>query len=344
MKKILLIIILIILLVSGYFAWLVFGPNVNAPTNKYLYIKNTDNYEAVLNKLTSEGIIKPNFVWNKLIDRAKYKSNIKPGRYEIKAGTSMYALVKTLKAGKQTPVKFTINKLRLKEQLAAKIAASFDTDSITVINFLNNPDSLANYGLDSNTVMTAVIPNTYDINWNNSPKKIFTRLFDEQKKFWNETRIAKAKAKNLTAKQAYIIASIVEEETNASSDKPLIASVYTNRFNKGEKLQADPTVKFAMKDFGLKRILYKHLEYASPYNTYRNVGLPPGPICTPSTKTIDAVLDAPQTDYMFFVAKPDLKGYSNFATNYQQHQIYAKQYQQALDSLIRAKQQANQNQ
>jgi UPF0755 protein len=130
----------------------------------------------------------------------------------------------------------------------------------------------------------------------------------------------------------------VEEETNKLKDKGLIASVYINRINKGMRLEADPTVKYAMRDFGLKRIMYGHLNYASPYNTYQNQGLPPGPICTPSAETIDAVLDAPQTDYIFFVAKPDFNGYSNFAATYEEHLKYAKEYQLALDELIRKKQ------
>ena len=143
----------------------------------------------------------------------------------------------------------------------------------------------------------------------------------------------------LTPKQVYILASIVEEETNKQEDKGKIASVYINRMKKGMKLAADPTVKFALKDFALKRIYHKHLAIESPYNTYQITGLPPGPICTPSIKTIDAVLNSPETDYLFFVARSDFSGYSDFASSYQQHEAYAKAYQQALDSLVRSRQQ-----
>ena len=242
-----------------------------------------------------------------------------------------------LKAGKQSPVRLVINKLRLKEDLAGKIGKTFEIDSLEAINFLSNKDSIAAYKLDDNTLLSAIIPNTYELNWNTSFKKVFSRLKSEQEKFWNADRTQKAKAKNLTPLQAYIIASIVEEETNKADDKPLVASVYTNRFIKGEKLQADPTVKFAKKDFLMTRILFSDLKFESPYNTYAHAGLPPGPICTPSTKSIDAVLDAPKTDYMFFVAKPDFKGYSNFAVTYAEHQVFARAYQQALDSLIRSR-------
>lgn len=243
-----------------------------------------------------------------------------------------------LRSGKQVPVNLVITKLRTKEDLAKKIAAGFETDSTTVINFLNDEQALRQFDVDTNTVMTDVIPNTYTYQWNTPVKNIFIKLDKEEKKFWNEERLEKARRLQLTPKQIYILASIVEEETNKTEDKGKIASVYINRLRRGMKLAADPTVKFAMRDFGLKRIYHKHLEFSSPYNTYVNTGLPPGPICTPSIKTIDAVLDSPDTDYLFFVARSDFSGYSNFASSYQQHKIFARSYQQALDSLIRSRQ------
>jgi UPF0755 protein len=185
--------------------------------------------------------------------------------------------------------------------------------------------------------MTLIIPNTYLFWWNSSVKNIFDRFATQKKNFWEGKRTAKAAALNLSPEQVYTMASIVEEETNQPEDKGKIASTYINRLSRGMKLEADPTVKFAMRDFGLKRILYGHLAYPSPYNTYQQTGLPPGPICTPSINTIDAVLDAPKTNYLFFVAKPDLRGYSNFAETYPQHLAFAKAYQQALDSLMKVK-------
>ena len=317
--------------------WNIFGPTVNAPEKKYFIIKNGATYEDVVTNLETEKITKAGFFFNTLIGQANYKANIKPGRYEIKDGSSLYALVKMLKSGRQAAVKLIINKLRTKEDFAGKIGNNFECDSLQAIRFLNNNDSVITFGLDTNKIMSAIIPNTYEINYGSTIRSILTKLKAEQDKFWNESRIAKANAKKLTPTQIYILASIVEEETNASSDKPLIASVYKNRFFTGQKMQADPTVKFAMKDFAIKRVLLKHLEYPSPYNTYKNVGLPPGPICTPSVKTIDAVLDAAETNYMFFVAKPDLKGYSNFAVTYAEHLVFAKQYQTALDERAKVK-------
>jgi UPF0755 protein len=337
MKKVAFYILLLILAIAAWLGWQVFGPTINAPSGQYLYIKTGTNYNQVLSQLQQQDIIRGTRVFKVLADAAQYPKQVKAGRYFIKDGMSMFNLVRMLKSGKQTPVKLVINKLRTKEDLAKKIGQQFECDSLQVIQFLNNNDSLLSFQLDSHTVMTAVIPNTYLLNWNGSFKKLFTRLHDEHKKFWNDTRLKKAEAKHMSPAQVYSMASIVEEETNKKSDKSLIASVYINRIQRGMKLEADPTVKYAMRNFGLKRILYGHLQYPSVYNTYQQLGLPPGPICTPSIETIDAVLDAPATNYVFFVAKPDFNGYSNFAATYTEHLVYAKQYQDALDKLLLTK-------
>ncbi len=334
MKKILAFVVLLIVVVGLYAAWSIFGPTVSAPEGKYFYIRSGSNYQQVKADLLEQQIINGSFFFNQLVKQARYSNNVKAGRYEIINGMSNYNLLKMLKRGRQSPVKLVINKLRTKEDLAKKIGQQFETDSLQAIQFLSNNDSLQQYGLDSNTAMTAVIPNTYLVYWNTPFPKIFSKLKDEEEKFWTKERRQKAAAKNMTPKQVYTMASIVEEETNKLKDKGLIASVYINRLKKGMKLEADPTVKYAMRDFGLRRILYGHLRYASPYNTYQQKGLPPGPIATPSAETIDAVLDAPETDYIFFVAKPDFNGYSNFAATYAEHLQYAKAYQQALNELI----------
>ena len=336
-KKIIYSLLLIILAGGGFIGWKVFGPTINAPEKKYFYIKTGDNYQEVKADLHDLKIIPGKFWFNQVAKKLNYPKTVKAGRYEIKNGMSLFSLIRMLRSGNQVPVNLVINKLRTKEDLAQKIAANFECDSLSVISFLNNTDSIGKYNLDSNTLMTGVIPNTYSILWNTSPAKIFKKLYTDQEKFWNNERRKKAAALNMTPKQVYTMASIVEEETNKEEDKGKIASVYINRIETGMKLEADPTVKFAMKDFGLKRIFHNHLEYPSPYNTYRQTGLPPGPICTPSSKTIDAVLNAPQTNYIFFVAKPDFNGYSNFATSYAEHLVFAKAYQNALDSLIKAK-------
>jgi UPF0755 protein len=336
-KKIIYTIVTLLLLAGGFTGWKIFGSTVNAPEKKYFFIKSGDNYELVKNALADAKIISSPWWFSQVAEKLNYPKSVKAGRYEIKNGMSIYSLVSMLRSGNQAPVNLVINKIRTKEDLAQKIGKTFECDSTTMISFLNNNDSIKKFGLDSNTLMTAIIPDTYSITWNTSPLKIFKKLQGDQQKFWNDERKQKAASLNMTPQQVYTMASIVEEETNKEEDKGKIASVYINRIETGMKLEADPTVKFAMKDFGLKRILLAHLSYPSPYNTYQHIGLPPGPICTPSSKTIDAVLNAPQTNYIFFVAKPDFNGYSNFAATYTEHLVFAKAYQHALDSLIRAK-------
>lgn len=333
---------ILLILVIGYLGWVLFGPTINEPEGKYFYIHTGSGYQGVKDSLTEKKIIPGTFWFDKVASFLNYDKGVKPGRYRVNEGMSLIHLVRMLRSGNQSPVNLVITKLRTKEDLARKLGSNFECDSLSVIRFLNSNDSLSKYLLDSNTAMTAVIPNTYTLKWNNNVSTLFKRLYTEQQKFWTEKRKAKAGALGLTEKEVYTLASIVEEETNRKEEKGNIASVYINRMRTGMRLGADPTIKFAMKDFGLKRIYFKHLTYPSPYNTYRNAGLPPGPICTPSINTIDAVLDAPSTGYLFFAARSDFSGLHNFATNYEDHKKFARAYQQALDSIIRLKQQ-NQN-
>ena len=326
-------ILIIVLLIGAYAAWQIFGPTVSAPESKYFYIKTGTVYSDVRQSLIDQKIISSTYFFDLVSKQLKYQRLVKAGRYQVKSGTSIFRLLRMLRSGNQAPVNLVINKLRLKEDLAQKIAANFECDSASIMEVLTDVKTLQKFNVNDNTLMTVVIPNTYSILWNTSAKKIIDKLYSEKEKFWNAERLNRAKDLNLTLEQVYTMASIVEEETNKEQDKGLIASVYINRINTGMKLQADPTVKFAMKNFALKRILLKHLNYESPFNTYINTGLPPGPICTPSTKTIDAVLNAPQTNYIYFVARPDWSGLSNFCESYTEHLVNAKNYQHFLDSV-----------
>lgn len=333
MRKFFLILFLLLLAVGAFVAYKIIGPAINNPDKKYLYIPTGATYQQVKDSLAKNGILDGFFWFDKVAGIGKYPQHVKAGKYKVPDGMSLYHLVKKLRSGRQEPVNLVITKLRTKEDLAKRIGKLFETDSLRAIAFLSNNDTLQHFQLDSNTVLTEVLPDTYTFFWTSSMHDIFNKLARYHDKFWNEERRAKAAQLGFSPKQIYIIASIVEEETNKQDDKGKIASVYMNRLKKGMRLEADPTVKFALKDFGLTRIYHKHLDAGSPYNTYRNAGLPPGPICTPSLKTLDAVLNAPQTDYIFFVAKPDFSGYSNFSSNYNQHQVYANLYRVALDSL-----------
>ena len=326
---------LIILLVAAFFAWRIFGSNTFFEENKKaFYIKTGSDFYDVERELGNEKIIENTRSFRLMAKFTGYINHVKPGKYVFEKGSSIYSVLNTLKAGKQATVNFTVTKLRTNQDLATRLSNSFESDSLAVIKLFSDNDSLKQFDLDTNTAMTIIIPNTYTFFWTTPISKVIRRLQDEQKKFWNEERQAKAAALGLTYRQVYTLASIVEEETNKEDDKGKIASVYINRIQKGMNLGADPTVKFALKDFGLKRIYQKHLLVESPYNTYRNTGLPPGPICTPSIKTIDAVLNAPATGYLYFVAKAELDGYSNFASTYDEHLRYAKAYQRALDTLM----------
>lgn len=336
-RKIIYGFIITLVAAGSFLAWKVFGPSISVPEGNYFYIRTGSTYAEVKQALVDKKIVNSEFFFSQVSERLHYPKSVKAGRYEIKKGMSLFNLVRMLRSGQQTPVKLVINKLRLKEDLAAKIAANFECDSISVINFLNNPDSIKQYQLDSNTLLTAIIPNTYNVFWNTPPGRIFRKLFNEQEKFWTEERKKKAALLNMTPVQVYVMASIVEEETNKEEDKGKIASVYINRIETGMRLEADPTLKFALRNFGLTRILNIHKEVVSPYNTYKNFGLPPGPICTPSAKTIDAVLNAPQSNYIFFVARPGYSGYSDFSATYAEHQVYAKAYQEWIAAEQKAK-------
>jgi UPF0755 protein len=329
-KKIIFGVLAVILLIMGFAAWNFLGPTVHTPEKKYFYISTGETYEGVKAGLHDLKIISSEtwFAWaSKLIGYNK----VKPGRYEIKKGMSLTGLVRMLRNGQQSPVNFVITKIRTKEVLASKIGAAFECDSLQMINFLNSPDSLNEYALDTNTVMAAAMPFTYTLKWNSTAGKIFEQFYTAYKTFWTDKRKQKADSLRLSPVQVSALASIIDEETNSATDKPNVASVYLNRIKMGMPLQADPTLKFALRNFGLKRVLNVHKEVPSPYNTYTNKGLPPGPICTPALETIDAVLNSPNTGYVYFVASSAFDGTHIFTINYADHMKYARIYQQELN-------------
>ncbi|RYG05984.1 MAG: endolytic transglycosylase MltG [Chitinophagaceae bacterium] len=331
-------ILVLILLAGAAVAWrfLLSNTRFNQKSSN-LYIRTGEaTKEAVLKSLDT--IISNPGSFDLVANRLDVWDNLTPGKYEIKKGTSLLTLARMLRNHQQSPVNFTITKVRTKEGLAGMIGKKFECDSLSAINYMNNQDTLAFYGLDSNTIITAVFPNTYTYFWNSTPSIVFRKFFSEYKTIWNEDRKTKAAKLGLSPTEVYILASIVEEETNAKSEKDTIASVYRNRIKKSMRLGADPTVKFALRDFSLKRIYEKHLAVVSPYNTYRVFGLPPGPICTPSLETLDEVLNSPETEYLYFVAKADLSGTHLFAKTYNDHLKFAKMYRQTLDSLQRSRQ------
>lgn len=314
-------------------AYLLMGPNTRSfGDKKYFYIPTGSRYEDVLKGLKDQEIISSPSTFNIVARQLDYPARVKAGRYEIRKGMGNLEIVRILRSGKQSPVRLVINKLRLKEDFIRLVSSNLEADSIAMRAIMEDPVYLRQFGLDTTTVMSAILPNTYEFYWNTSAGKVFEKIQDAYENFWNETRRQKASALNLTPVQVTVLASIVEEETNRNDEKPVIASVYLNRLRTGMKLGADPTVKYALKNFALRRIYNVHTEFDSPYNTYRYYGLPPGPICTPSAKSIDAVLTPAETDYLFFAAKPDGSGYHSFAVTFKEHLDNARAYQKGLNA------------
>ena len=332
MKRFLLLVLLVFLLALAFVGWRIFGPGTAFSGDSYaLYVRTGMTYDQLRNLLQKDTVIKSPFFFNWVAARMDYPAGLKAGKYELRKDMSLFNILRILHNGRQTPVHLVILKFRTLEGLAGAVGKKFECDSDGIAAFIHNNDSLRPFGVDTNTVLTIVMPNTYTYFWNTPPSTIFKKMYTSYKTWWTPDRVQKAAAKGLTPTTATILASIVEEETNAQPDKGKIASVYLNRLAKGVKLGADPTIKYAMREFELKRIYDKDLKIESPYNTYIHDGLPPGPICTPSTQTLNAVLNAPETNYLYFVAKPDNSGYSNFATTYKEHLQNAKAWQDWLD-------------
>lgn len=240
-------------------------------------------------------------------------------------------VARMLKLGLQTPVRVTINNVRTRAQLAGKLARQIEADSATIVAALTDPATARKAGFDSVTLFSMFIPDTYEFYWTVSPAQFIERMRREYDRFWTPQRDAKRQRSGLSRLEVMTLASIVYEETRQSDEMPRIAGVYINRLRKGWPLQADPTVKYALQEFGLRRILHRHLKYPSPYNTYINKGLPPSPICMPGRNAIDAVLDFERHDYMFFCARPTFDGYHNFARTLREHNANARAYSAELN-------------
>ncbi len=329
MKRLILILFILLLICGGIAAWIFMGPATGFDQkSKALYISShAATKKAVMDSLKKNRIITNDNAFEFLANRMDYWQKIKPGKYEFKKGSSLLDIVRTLRNGKQTTVDLVITKLRTKEDLAKMIGRKFETDSAEMISFLNNDDSLSRFQTQAELSMVNIIPDKYSYFWNSTPSQIYEKLYKESKQFWTEERKQKAAALGLKPEEVYILASIIEEETTNHNEKDTIASVYLNRLRIGQVLQADPTLKFATRQFELKRIAGDILNTESPYNTYKNKGLPPGPICTPSRITIDKVLNPANTNYFYFVANRNLNGHL-FSTSFEEHVKKANQYRE----------------
>lgn len=325
-----LVLISIFIFVRMYKA--IINPNVRIDGEQMsLYIYSEDTFETIKDKLYSDSVIlnKRTFEW--LAKKLEYPQYIKSGHYVILDGMNNNRLLNLLRSGSQTPVDFTFNNIRTIEQFASRVDEQLELDSVSLLQSLNENKTIEEMGFDKYKQAALFIPNTYELYWNISAEDFIEKMINEYNRFWNENRRQKAKDINLTPIEVSILASIVDKETTKTSEMPRIAGVYLNRINKNWLLQADPTLVFALGDFEIKRVLDVHKEIESPYNTYKYVGLPPGPICIPSIAAIDAVLDAEKHKYFYFCAKDDLSGYHVFARNMSEHNANAERYRKALN-------------
>ncbi len=264
-------------------------------------------------------------------DHLNLRRSFKPGRYTLRQGMNVIEIARMFSLGMQTPVRISFQNARIPSHLAAKLAPQLDADSAELMTAFTSRPLAEELGLDSLTLFSIFIPNTYELYWTTTPEQFVRHMKKEYDRFWNEPREGKRKATGLSRLEVVTLASIVTEETRAREEMPRIAGVYMNRLRRGIPLQADPTVKYAMQDFGLRRILHRHLKYPSPYNTYLNRGLPPSPICLPSITAVDAVLNYEHHDYLYFCARPTFDGRHNFSRTLSEHNINARAYSAALN-------------
>ncbi len=298
----------------------------------YVYVASGSSFEAVLDQLTSKGLVTKPTVFRQLAQEMEYvRDPMRGGRYEVKPGWSMVKLIRHLRNGEQAPVRLVLTHARLLEDVAETAAEVIEPSAGELMKLWQDEAYLEELGYSSETFMSAFIPNTYELFWNVSPKGFANRMLKEHKAFWErKNRLDKAQKLNLSPLEVYTLASIVEKETNQNAEKPAIAGVYLNRLRKNMRLQADPTAVFARRDFDARRVTWYHTKYDSPYNTYMYAGLPPGPICMASIASIDAVLNADRHDYLFFCAKGDGSGLHAFAKTLAGHNQNAQKYRQNL--------------
>lgn len=316
---------------GGSIYYYLFAPQFHPSKTVYIYVDRDDTADSIYNKIKKYGHANKltGFRW-----MAKYKSfqqNTHTGRYAIRPNDNVYHVYSRFSRGYQAPVNLTIGSVRTLDRLARNIGRQLMIDSAEIATLLFDSVFQNKLGYTETTLPSLFIPETYQVYWDISTEDFFKRMQKEHRRFWNKDRLAQATAIGMTPEEVSTLASIVEEETNNNEEKPMVAGLYINRLHKDMPLQADPTIKFALQDFGLRRITNEHLKVNSPYNTYLYAGLPPGPIRIPSKKGIDSVLNYTKHDYIYMCAKEDFSGTHNFASNYADHMANARKYRRALN-------------
>ncbi|PID94046.1 MAG: aminodeoxychorismate lyase [Bacteroidetes bacterium] len=307
-----------------------FGSSVNRSKeeNLEIFIHPEDTYEELLAFLQDK--IRNPELFNRLAKHKELHRKMKAGHYTIPRGTSNNELINRLLSGNQQPVKVNFNSLRTLSYLSKTLSMQLEPDSIEFITFFQDSTALQRIGIHIDSLYRYLLPDTYEFYWTATPEDFMVRMKKESEQYWLSKK-NQAAQKNLTPWEVVTLAAIVERETLKDDEKPTIAGVYLNRLKKNMKLQADPTVVYAVGDFSLRRILKVHTRTDHPYNTYKHKGLPPGPICVPSKTSIEAVLRAKDHPYLYFCAKEDMSGYHNFAKTYRQHKKNARKFQRELN-------------
>lgn len=303
----------------------------NVSVAKMIYIGPDDDLDRVCSKLKVALQANSVFGIRLLGELSSYKEHIHTGAYSFGPDDNNWKIFRDLRAGHQTPVELVVPSVRTVAQLLERVTPQIMADSASIAQLLADSSYIDSLGFNRQTLPALFIPNTYEVYWNMDARAFLRRIHREYQVFWNKKRKAQAKALGLDPVEVSTLASIVEEETANNGEKPRVAGLYLNRLKRGIPLQADPTIKFSLQDFALRRILFKHLEVESPYNTYKHAGLPPGPIRIPSVVGLNSVLQREEHNYLYMCAKEDFSGTHNFARTLSQHNANARRYQQALN-------------
>jgi len=320
-----------IAVILGLLAFYLLTSVVKGNEAQYVYIDTDDTQDSVIAKIQPVASHSGMMGLSALIRHSSYGENIRTGRYKLEPGDGPVTVFRRLKNGQQSSMNLTIPEARTPERLAGMLGHKLMLDSATIADALLSEEKCQQLGYDTATITAMFVPNTYNVYWNMSIEGLLERMQKEHDRFWEGKREEKAAQMQLTPIEVCTLASIIDEETANNAEKPMIAGMYLNRLKQGMPLQADPTIKFALKQFELKRIWQKLLLTDSPYNTYMNEGLPPGPIKIASIQGIDAVLNAVDHDYLYMCAKEDFSGTHNFAATYQEHLKNAARYAKALN-------------
>lgn len=303
----------------------------NVKSDYVLYIPENANYKQVSDSLEINDVLISFKAFRWISKKKSYSKSVKSGRFLLTKEMNTNQLVNMLKGGLQTPLNVTFNNVRTKEQLAGKVSKYLQPDSLSILQLFYDESQIQKFGFTTETYSAMFIPNTYECYWTTSAEGFADRMKTEYDRFWNTERKKKAEELNLSPVEVTTLASIVQAETAKSDELNRVAGLYINRLKTGMYLQADPTVKYAVGDYSLKRVLTVHLEVDSPYNTYKHAGLPPGPINFPETSAIEAVLNYEQHKFYYMCAKEDFSGYHNFASNLSAHNRNAAKYRAALN-------------